>query len=101
MAAARKLSPLQALEDEMLEAIARETGVKPEWARTFVAPIIRHLVSEYGGERLYIPKRREYDVDEVLAFFHRVHGDVERTCREFSISRRTLYRLLPERGGEG
>lgn len=90
----KRVSPIQSLEDEMVEALARDSGLAPAWARKFVEPIIRHLLSEYGGERLYIPKRRDYDVAEVLAAFA-MTNDVERTCDTFGISRRTLFRLLP------
>jgi Mor family transcriptional regulator len=101
LTADRKLAPLQALEDEMVEAMVRDTGLKPEMARFMVRPILRHLCSEYGGERIYIPSlRAEYPVDEIRAEFANSR-DVAGTCRKYSISRRTLYRLLDEAGDEG
>jgi hypothetical protein len=96
--ARNRLVPLQLLEDELVEALVADTGLKPDWARKLIAPMMRHLVSEYGGERLYIPKRREYEPEVVLAEFART-GNVEGTCAAFGISRRTLYRLLGESGG--
>lgn len=89
----RNVSPLQALEDEMVQAVVAETGLKESMARYMVAPIIRHLCSEYGGDRIYIPVRRDYPVDEIRAAFERTR-DVRAVCNEFGVSRRTLYRLL-------
>jgi hypothetical protein len=81
----------------MVEAMVRDTGLKPEMARFMVRPILRHLCSEYGGEQLYIPTwRTEYPVDEIRAEFVATR-DAVGTCRKFSISRRTLYRLLDEK----
>jgi hypothetical protein len=99
LAAERKLTPMQALEDEMVEAVVTETGIKPDMARFIVAPIIRHLCSEYGGEQLYIPAiRKECPVEDVRAYFAESQ-DVDATCRRFSISRRTLYRIIgPSQG---
>ena len=98
MAASNKttpnLSPLQALEDEMVDALVAETGFKPAMARTMVRPILQHLCSEYGGTELYIPAMRKgYQVEDIRADFF-ASRDVAAVCRKYSISRRTLYRLL-------
>lgn len=93
MAADRKLSPIQALEDEMVQAVVTETGWKPDLVRYVVAPIIRHLSSEYAGSRIYIPKAQDIDEAEVRREFD-ASGDVEGCCQRFGISRRTLYRIL-------
>jgi hypothetical protein len=53
---ARNVSPMQALEDELVHAVMIDTGLQTDMARFMVAPIIRHLRTEYGGDRLYIPK---------------------------------------------
>ena len=95
---ARRISPLQELEDEMVQAMVTDTGMKPEMCRFMIRPIIRHLCSEYGGGRVYIPKNREYSAGEVVAAFN-LSNNVEQVCQDFGISRRTLYRLLEESVG--
>lgn len=95
MARSNSVSPLQALEDEMVQAVVAETGMQPEAVRFLVGPIVRHLASEYGGDRIYIPKAREIDAEQVRRDFGE-SKDVTLVCRTHGISRRTLYRLLQD-----
>jgi Mor family transcriptional regulator len=90
---ARNVSPMQALEDELVQAMMVDTGLQAAMARFMVAPIIRHLCSEYGGDRIYIPKAREIPAADIVAAFN-TSRDVQAVCTEFGISRATLYRLL-------
>lgn len=94
MAISKSISPLQALEDEIVDALVAETGLKPVMARYMVRPILQHLCSEYGGTQLYIPAMRKgYRVEDIRNDFFESR-DVDAVCRKYSISRRTLYRLL-------
>lgn len=95
---AREVDPVAALEAEFVDAVCQKTGLQPEFARSIVGPLVRHLQRRYGGDRLYIPaSSRGYTQDEVKDYFVATSRDVAATCERFSISRSTLYRVL---GGE-
>lgn len=77
-----------------MAALVRDTGMKPATARMYVIPIVRHLQSEYGGSRIYMPKPGSaFMVDEVRAAFQRTN-DARAVCKQFQISKATLYRMV-------
>lgn len=87
---------IDALQDEFVGVMVRDTGLKPAIAREFVRPMIQHLVDTYAGERLYIPTpRRNYPVAEIRGALKST-GDREAVCKRFGISSRTLYRVLSQ-----
>jgi hypothetical protein len=87
---------MQALEDELTTALAADTGLRESMARLMVIPIVRYLVSEYAGDRIYIPTPgRNYPVAEIRAAFA-ASRDLTAVCQEYGISRRTLYRILSD-----
>ena len=93
---AREIDATQALIEELVRAVSEETGAKPSIAAIFVAPMVRHLQTQYGGREVYIPQPgRVYEVDSMRAMLEKT-GYVVATCKHFRVSRRTLYRLLEQ-----
>jgi hypothetical protein len=91
---AETISAAQAFEEEILAAFCRDTGMKAEIARPLIRPLVEYLMSEYGGTELYVPAlTARYKIDEIGQAFAAT-GDVEFVCQRYSISRRTLYRIL-------
>lgn len=91
---------LQAMEDEMIAAVCKETGFQPSLARIVVTPIIQHLASTYPGERIYVAApRREYPVEEIIAALAQTNNR-QAVCERYGISDRTLYRIC-EQGKSG
>lgn len=90
----KRESSVEALEQEFVGAVVKETGFTPSLALVVVKPIIRHLVSQYAGDRLYVPApKRQYPADEIREAMQ-LTNNAEAVCDRFGISRATLYRVL-------
>ena len=97
---AKAENTLQAMEDDMVGAVVRETGFQPSLARIVVLPIIKHLAENYAGERIYVAApKREYPVAEIIAALEHT-GNRDAVCERYGISDRTLYRIC-EQGKSG
>ena len=92
-------STVEALEEEFVGALVKETGFAPSMALQIVRPIVQHLVANYPGERLYIPApKRVYPVEEIRQAMARTENAAA-VCERFGLSRATLYRLLEGAAG--
>jgi hypothetical protein len=79
----------------LVRGLCEQVGLTETAAMQFANPLVHFLQKELAGERLYIPMPpRQYDVLQIGAALDR--GDsIDSVCRQFSIGRATLYRLLP------
>ena len=79
---------------KMSQAFEQITGVKlqPEQREE----IERQVVAEFGGERVYVPKKTTRPVDVLSAGFAEYHArqSVRDIMRQYGVSRRTAYRML-------
>ena len=93
---AREIDATQALEDELVAALAKDTGMLPSLAVMFVRPVVRYLQSKHAGRRMYVPSPgRTYDVEAMRQQLAETR-DVDLVCKTHGVSRTTLYRLLDE-----
>ena len=85
-----------ALCSELITAVCLATGQTAEAVAIVVEPVVRHLQTNYGGDRVYIPKvGRVLDLSQVYADYLARIPERE-ICRRHSISRRTLSRIIDE-----
>ena len=63
--------------------------------RPIVDAVVAYLVEEYPSQDLYIPSSVTYPVGEMRAAMDDGRS-VRWICREFRVSRKTLYRLLDD-----
>lgn len=92
----RDTDRIEALRVELVRALVAEAGMREVVALPIADSLLAYLQREHGGERLYIPQPcRQYDVLQIEAALKR-GWTVARVCREFSISRASLYRLFPD-----
>jgi Mor family transcriptional regulator len=77
-----------------IEAVIRQSGyVRPEYAADLMQLVVDGLREDFGGERVWLPAldKSERNQAIVKAFTGRNHYEV---CRQFGISRATLYRII-------
>jgi|GEM_PF-5831042 len=92
------IEPAKALLDELTVALAEARGIPHEEALQYVAPIVRHLQQQYGGDEVYIPRPgRSHPVADIIAARRR-GDDIRAICIRYSISRRTFYNLMQAHG---
>lgn len=92
----REVDKAEALRSELVRALVDETGMREQMALPIAESLMCYLQRTYPGERLYIPlPTREYPVDRIAADLRRGMTTTE-VCRDYSLSRRTLYRLFPD-----
>jgi predicted AlkP superfamily pyrophosphatase or phosphodiesterase len=92
----RQFNVAEALQDELAVALQESLGLAFDEASRYAAPVVRYLQQQYGGDELYIPQpymRR--NVEEILAA-RNAGVPIIRILKDFSISRRTYYRLLSQ-----
>lgn len=90
----RQFNVAEALQDELAVALQESLGLDFDEASRYAAPVVRHLQQRYGGDELYIPQpymRR--NVEAILAA-RNAGQPIKKILKDFSISRRTFYRLL-------
>lgn len=91
-----EINVADALRDELAVALMEAKGLTFDDATGYVAPVVRYLQQQYGGDELYIPQpyvRR--DVSEILA--DRAAGmPLRDILKRHNLSRRTYYRLLSQ-----
>jgi hypothetical protein len=88
--------PAAELVDELSAALSEAKGIPYETAASYAEPIVRYLQQQYGSDKLYIPQpyvRR--DVAGILAA-RNAGTPLKQILCDFSISRRTYYRLLSQ-----
>lgn len=82
---------------KMSQAFEQITGVKlqPEQREE----IERQVVAEFGGERVYVPKKTTRPVDVLAGGFEAYHARqaVRDVMRQHRVSRATAYRMLRRR----
>lgn len=96
----RDTDAAQDLYAELLGAVCKDTGLREDLARPFVASALSYLQATYGGRRIYIPApERRYPELEIAAHYN-LHRDVRLTCRKFNIGRTKLFEIIdpPKRG---
>lgn len=86
-----------AMRNEITSAIREATGLHERFANELSDEILSRLMTRWGGDRLHVPACDRAARDEAIRadFNGRNHDEV---CRRHGISRRTLYRLIGERG---
>ncbi len=91
----QELDPIAALRQQLVGAIADQTGMREPLCEPFADAVLSYLQREHGGTHLYVPAApRQYDLLMIQAQLER--GDsVSRVCMEHAMSRTTLYRLFP------
>lgn len=79
------------LRARITDALIRDVGVSERMAQPFVDSIMGCL----AGQHVYVPSEpRSYPVLHIRAALER--GDtLHSVCKNFNVSRRTLYRLFP------
>ena len=85
----------EALRSEFVRALVEDIGMREVIALPFANALLSYFQREYPGQQLYIPAPpRQYDLLQIHAALER--GDSpSKVCRDFSMSRRTLFRLFP------
>jgi Mor family transcriptional regulator len=83
------------IRNDITRAVREATGLHECYASSLGAAILERLQTRWGGDRIYVPQvdRPARDAAIREAFTGRNHDEV---CRQFGISRRTLYRILTQ-----
>lgn len=90
----RRIQNATALQSEFVTAACEATGKDAEEVAKIVEPIIAYLQAHYAGDRLYISQRgRTIDVDQLRRDAEQ-KIPVRTLCKRYSISPRTLTRLI-------
>lgn len=90
----RRIQNATALQSEFVTAACEATGKDAEEVAKIVAPIIAYLQAHYAGSNLYISRRgRTINVDDLRRDYEK-RTAIRVLCKRYSISQRTLYRLV-------
>ena len=90
----RVVDASRALIEDMVRAACAATGCSENIVRQFVEPAGRHLLREYGGER--VPKLgKVYPISEIRGALDSGES-LRNVCRRYDIGFSTLYRLLDD-----
>lgn len=91
----REVDKTEALRAELVRGIVDDLGVPEVLAMPYANSMLSYLQREYGSQKLYIPASpRQYDVLQIAAALES-GVSVSRVCRDFNLSRTTLYKLFP------
>jgi len=99
MSNTRDIDAVENLRRLVVRGIVEQTGLNEEHAMPYATAVVAVLQTEFGGERLHIPKppaaaMSRARVDEVRCELESgVHWRV--VCRRHGISRTALYRMFP------
>lgn len=99
MSNSRDIDAAEQLRRLVIRGIVEQTGLNEEHAMPYATAVLNVLQTEYGGERLHIPKAAVQDkpgarVEVIRAEL--TEGQSWRlVCRRHGISRAALYRLFP------
>lgn len=93
----RRKAQLDQLVDELTVGAAMRLRCNSDEIHGVVSAVVDYLREEYPAQDLYIPSAVTYPVEKIRAAVaaKRSTRDI---CREFRISRATLYRLMDEEG---
>jgi Mor family transcriptional regulator len=80
-------------QDVLMTAVA--FGMPEPEARAFAATLIDRIRTNHAGDEIYIPAPNKHRRNEhIRRMFNGVNHD--EVCREFRISKATLYRVIKE-----
>lgn len=79
---------------DVVSAIVAETGYPVTHVKQFVAPAMRYVLREYGGDRL--PKVTRIYHEEAIIAAVRSGKPKRQVCRQFRIGTGTLYRIMQD-----
>lgn len=83
---------LAGLHTRAVRIIREATGLHESFAVPIADAILEGFRTEYGGERIYIPKNDRELFEKVLAKFN--GRNREQVLKDFGISKATFYRAL-------
>lgn len=89
----RRKARINELADELAIGAAMRLRCDSNQIRPIVNAVVAYLVEEYPSQDLYIPSSVSYPVDRIRASLA-AGVSMRRICREFQISRKTLYGLV-------
>jgi len=85
-----------ALRRELIRGLVEETGMREVLALPIANSLVAYLQRERPGQSLYIPAApRQYDLLQIHAALMKDGATIGRVCRQFGLSRSTLYKLFP------
>lgn len=99
MSNSRDIDAAEQLLRLVIRGIVEQTGLNEEHAMPYATAVLTVLQTEYGGERLHIPKAAVQD--KTCARVEAIRAELAEgqnwrlVCRRHGISRAALYRLFP------
>jgi hypothetical protein len=93
----RDADSVEYLRKLVLRGIVDQIGMREEHALPFADAVLGVLMSQHGGEKLYVPcLPRRTHVDKIAEYLRIEGHTVAGACRTFNVSRRTLQRMFPD-----